>query len=73
MKFCIDCAHYKPKYQLDHSCKKFLYYQDCVTGQAYFDDARMCRQNETKCGKEAKHFEPRKGFFKKLCERIKFQ
>lgn len=73
MKFCIDCAHYKPRYQLDRSCKKFLYYQNMVTGKVLFEDAELCRQVQAKCGKEAKHFEPRKGFFKKLCERIKFR
>ena len=71
MKFCMDCAHYKPRHQLDRSCEKFLYYQNIVTGEISFEDAGLCRRDQAKCGKEAKHFEPNKlGFFGRLFKNV---
>jgi hypothetical protein len=44
-----------------------------VTGDVLFEDAGLCRQVEAKCGKEAKHFEPKPnklGFFGRLLKNV---
>ena len=45
---CLQCGHYKPYYYENtlelSTCSKFNQYAD------------MCRMDETKCGKKAKHF-----------------
>lgn len=50
---CLNCSHYTPVYNENtwelSTCKKFM--------DRYAD---MCRMDENKCGKEARHFLPKK-------------
>ena len=52
-KLCRDCKHFIAN---DWECGKFGDV-NLVTGKETFDTARSARNNENKCGEEAKHFE----------------
>jgi hypothetical protein len=53
MKKCYFCKHYD---MVDKKCRKFAG-NDYVTDIFYYGDARYCRDDETKCGKQAKYYE----------------
>jgi len=56
---CINCVHYKStifKTKLYSRCNKFGV-RDVITNKIYNDFADLCRNNESKCGVNGKHFE----------------
>lgn len=53
MKVCYFCKNYN---YLDSECKKFAR-KDFVTNLYTYEDARRCREDENKCGKQAKYYE----------------
>jgi hypothetical protein len=59
---CKKCIHYKPApYNFDFTtsynrCEKFGE-KDIITDKIKYDFAELCRNDESKCGKEGKYFE----------------
>ena len=59
---CKKCIHYKPTpYNFDFTtsynrCEKFGE-KDIITDKIKYDFAELCRNDESKCGKEGKYFE----------------
>ena len=58
---CRNCIYYKPFKYDDHSaklskCERFGE-KDIITNKIQYDYADSCRNNESKCGKDAKYFE----------------
>jgi len=59
---CKDCAYFRPKrLNLEKSafllgkCSRF-YYEDMTQKSIIYEFATECRNDENKCGKEAKYF-----------------
>ena len=50
---CFQCKHY---IITEDQCRKFGT-KDFVKGLIYYDDARNCRHDETKCGIQGNHHE----------------
>jgi hypothetical protein len=50
---CLQCAHYRP-----YLYENTLELSTCAKFNNRYAD--MCRMDEGKCGKEAKHFSPKK-------------
>jgi hypothetical protein len=59
---CKKCIHYKPtSYNFEFTtsynrCEKFGE-KDIITDNIKYDFAELCRNDESKCGKEGKYFE----------------
>jgi len=62
MKLCVNCKHFV----LDEGIKKAPYlgrckvfgWKDCVTGKVEYAYASVVRNCRTKCGEDAKYYEP---------------
>ena len=55
---CRNCVYYRPNYFSEplSRCDKFGE-KNIITDEISYDFADICRDNESKCGKEAKYFE----------------
>ena len=62
---CKNCIYYKPdNYNIDFTssftrCEKFGE-KNIITDKIKYDFTELCRENESKCGKEGKYFEEEK-------------
>lgn len=68
---CKNCIHYKPSYSTTdftasfNTCNKFGQ-KDIITNKISYDFAFMSRNDESKCGKKGKYFEPEKNIVLKI-------
>lgn len=59
---CVNCVNFVSDHPTNHvyaKCKRFGS-MDIVTGSIIYDFARLCRENESKCGLNGKLYEEKK-------------